>query len=459
MTYPFSSSTIRVMNPTKIIRMNPFSNLTSKHLIFLFLIVLGALMLPSCQTTPKKKVTAHSSRGSFQENIKGMVEIHTFDQYNRPGKKGFGFFIDRDLVITNLNWIKGSYKAKIAPPGTKDFRDVRGYTAYDHNLDLLLLKVKRNNPKHLNLSNNPSIPDSVYTLKRPSRNLYIRKGKIGPYHDQDSVSFREAPIAFKPGKPVFTLNHEVYGIVQERKVRDTIQKVVLPTQYITRLTGRQNTHPKSIWDLRTKTNKKYLSYKKIAGFRIKTTMGNIAIRLYNDTPTFRDNFIKLVSDHFYDSLLVHRVLKDFLIQTGAADSKYAKRDDVVGWQGPGYDLPTRIVPSRFHKRGAMAASKRPADRNPRNRSDGSQFYIISGRIFTHEELDDIEKEKGFKFTPSQRKIYTTVGGAPYLDGDYTVFGEVIRGMEIVDKIAAVKTYGENRPVNDIRIKTIEIIKK
>ena len=417
------------------------------------------MFLFSCQSTPKKKISSPTVKGSYQKNIKGMVEIHTFDQYNRPGKKGFGFFIDRDLVVTNLNWIKGAYKAKITPPGIKDFRDVRGFTAYNHNFDLLLLKVHRNNPNFLKAPNNSSTPDSIYTLKRASRNLYIRKGRVGLLHEEDSLSFREVPPTLLAGKPVFGFDHKLYGIIQERKVGDTIQKVILPNRYINRLKGQQSTYPKSIWDLRTKTNKQYISYQKVAGFRIKTTMGDIMIRLYNETPKFRDNFIKLVSDQFYDSLLIHRVLKDFLIQTGAADSKYAGKDDVVGWQGPGYDLPTQIVPARFHKRGAVAASKRPADRNPRNRSDGSQFYIISGRLFTHEELNDIEKEKGFKFTPSQREIYTTIGGAPYLDGDYTVFGEVINGMDVVDKIAAVKTYGENRPVDDIRIKTIEIIQK
>ncbi|PWE00949.1 peptidylprolyl isomerase [Marinilabilia rubra] len=428
--------------------------------LLIYLSVFALAIFEGCNSSGGGSSSQQSvPKGSYGENIKGMVEIHTFDHYNRAEKEGFGFFIDRDLVVTNLDWIKGAYKAKITPPGAKDFKDVRGYTVYDHNLNLVVLKVKRNNPNHLGTGGSMQQPDTLYTLKRPKRNLFVVKGKVDAYVDQDSVSFWPVPDDLRTGKPAFRLNHEFMGIVQERMMGDSLSTVVLSKKWIASLLKKQSDQPKSIYDLRTKTDKVYISHKKVSGFRIKTNMGNIVIRLYDETPGFRDNFIKLVSDQFYDSLLVHRVLKDFLIQTGAADSKYADKDDVVGWQGPGYNLPTNIIPSLYHKRGAIAASKLPADRNPGNRSDGSQFFIISGRVFTNEELDDIEEEKGFRFTPSQREVYTTAGGAPYLDGDYTVFGEVVSGMDVVDRIASVETYGEDRPVNDIRIKTIEIIRK
>jgi cyclophilin family peptidyl-prolyl cis-trans isomerase len=197
----------------------------------------------------------------------------------------------------------------------------------------------------------------------------------------------------------------------------------------------------------------------VSGFKINTTMGNFVIRLYDETPAYRDNFIKLVSDDFYDSLLVHRIIKDFLIQTGAADTRNAGRDDVVGWQGPGYSIPMKVVPGIFHRRGAISASKLPSERNPRNFSDGSQFFVVCGRLFTDKELDDLEKEKGIKFTSEQRTVYKTIGGAPYLDGDYTVFGEVVSGMEVVDKIAGLKVYNVDRPEVDVRIRNIEILKK
>ncbi len=427
------------------------------------LLILGLTIcgLPGCHggDSRQKKETMTLPKGSYQENIKGMVEIHAFDHYNRPLGKGFGFFVATDLVLTNLDWIKGAFKARIAAPGTQDFQDVIGYTAYDHNLNLVLLKVRRRNPNHLNYGGPDSFPDSVYTLLRASRKLYVKKSSAGRLLDLDSLSFCSVADDLEAGKPAFSLNHEFLGIVQQRLVEDTLRKVVLAKKWMGPLMSQASKQGHSLYDLRTKSNKVYLSHKKVAGFRIVTDKGNIVIRLYNETPLYRDNFIKLVSDGFYDSLLVHRVLKDFLIQTGAADSKFAGPDDVVGWQGPGYDLPTRIIPSLFHKRGAVSASKLPADRNPKNRSDGSQFFIISGRRFSSSEMDDIEKDKGFRFTPSQREIYASSGGAPYLDGDYTVFGEVVSGMEVVDRIASVETYAIDRPVKDIRVKTIEIIRK
>lgn len=429
-------------------------------LLLLAALSLSLIIFEGCAGNEKKQKKQNQiPKGSYQDNIKGMVEIQTYDHYNREEKKGFGFFVDRDRVVTNLEWLKGGYKAKIAPPGTKDFKDVSGYTVYDHNLNLVVLKVKRRNPNYLKINNSLNQPDSLYTLKRPSRTLLVKKGRAHDYKNLDSLGYWQVPSDMEPGKPAFRLNHEFMGIVQEREINDTLRKVVLSKKWIKNLLNQQNKSHESIYDLRTKSNKVYISHRKIEGFRINTNMGNIVIKLYDETPEFRDNFIKLVSDEFYDSLTVHRVLKDFLIQTGAADSKYAEKDDVVGWQGPGYNLKTNIVPSLYHKRGAVAASKLPSDRNPGNKSDGSQFFIISGRIFNNEELDEIEEEKKFSFTPSQREVYTTVGGAPYLDGDYTVFGEVVSGMEVVDKIAAVETYGENRPVKDIRIKTIDIIKK
>ncbi|MFW6350937.1 MAG: peptidylprolyl isomerase, partial [Bacteroidota bacterium] len=335
------------------------------------------ISLWSCNNSGSKKEGAQKevSHGSYQENIKGMVEIRTFDHYNRELKKGFGFFVDRDRVVTNLNWIKGAYKAEIAPVGTRDMKDVEGYTAYSHNLNLLVLKVKRNNSDHLKVRGSVNQPDTLYSLKRPNRKLFVVKAQSGTYQDLDSVGFWPVPDDMREGKPAFRLNHEFMGIVQKRTIDDSVKTVVLSKKWIAQLLKEQSKRPVSIYDLRTKTDKVYISHEKIAGFRIKTTMGDIVIRMHDETPLYRDNFIKLVSDQFYDSLQVHRVLKDFLIQMGAADSKYAKKDDVVGWKGPGYTLPTKIIPSLFHKRGAVSASKLPAERNPRNRSDGSQFFI------------------------------------------------------------------------------------
>ncbi len=377
--------------------------LFNSKLLGLFFLILIAWSCANTQQNNEQKSTS-APKGSYQDNIKGIVEIRTYDHYNREEKRGYGFFVERDIVITNLEWLKGAYKAKITPPGIKDFTRVRGYVAYDHNLNLVALKVQRKNPNYLKTEGTDSQPDSLYTLHRKSRNLFIQKGRAQNYIDLDSVGFWPVPSDLIPGRPAFRFNHQLSGIVQERQIDGENKHVVLSKEWFGKILENQKKRPRSIYDLRTKTDKVYISHKEVSGFRIKTTMGDITIKLYDETPEFRDNFIKLVSDQFYDSLLVHRVLKDFLIQTGAADSKYADKDDVVGWQGPGYNLETDIQPKLFHKRGAVAASKLPSDRNPGNKSDGSQFFIISGRVFTNEELDDIEEEKGFRFTPTQREV-------------------------------------------------------
>ncbi len=430
---------------------------------FFTLSVISFILLscnPAEKSSSKKKIRPATSYNlSYKSNVKAIVSIETFDHYSRRLKTGYGFYIAKDIVVTNLDLIKGCYKAKVTPMNTDDYTDVRGYIAYDFNTGLVLLKTQTKNLNYLNLKYAVAETDSVYCLYRKDRKLFIRQVALLPEINRDTISF--VPVTnsmMLSGKPVFTPDHRPYGILQYRIVNNENQLVELPAKWISPLVKKVKKHPEGLYNLSIKTDKVYPSYKTIKGFRIITNMGNIDIRLFNQTPKYRDNFIKLVSDHFYDSLLVHRVLKKFLIQTGAADTKYAKKDDVVGWQGPGYTLPMNIQPGLFHRRGAIAASKLPKDRNPKNRSDGSQFYIIAGRVFSTLELDDIEKEKGIRYTAKQREVYSTIGGASYLDGDYTVFGEVINGMRIVDKIADVKTYSVDRPVIDIRIKTVEIIR-
>ncbi len=427
-------------------------------LLLLSVFVLGCN--PGSKSNSKKKRKKVFVKASYDSNVKAIVSIETYDHYTRRLKSGYGFYITSDIVVTNLDLIKGCYKAKIAPMNTDDFTDIRGFVAYSFNYNLVLLKTQYKNLKHLKLKYSEAEADSIYSLFRKNKKLFIRKSGLLKEINRDTVSF--FPVtnkAMSAGKPAFAFNHMPFGILQKRKTDEGEQLCVLPSKWIEELQKKAKRNPSSLYDLRTKTNKVYPSYKKIKGFRIVTDMGNIEIRLFNETPKYRDNFIKLVSDHFYDSLLVHRVIRNFLIQTGAADTKYAKKDDVVGWQGPGYTLPMNIHPGIFHWRGAVAASKLPEGRNPKNRSDGSQFYIVSGRHFSDEELDEIEQEKGIKFTPKQREVYKNIGGAPHLDGDYTVFGEVTKGMDVVDRIANVKTYAVDRPVKDIRVKTIEIIWK
>jgi cyclophilin family peptidyl-prolyl cis-trans isomerase len=420
--------------------------------LFLLLFVFGC-GAPS----DKKEVFKPMAYGSYRSNVTAMVDIYTADHYTRRLKSGYGFYVAPDIVVAPLSLVKGAYRVKIAPTGTKQMFTVKGYTAYDLNRNLVALKVQRKNDdfiKRYRFSKEPS--DTLYTLFRKSRKLMVAKTKVDSLVQSDSVSYYAVEASLESGKPAFFLQHALAGMVLKSEGSPFR---VIDACWIDTLLAHQLKQYKPVIDLSGKTNKIYPSYTTIQGFRIVTERGAIVIRLYDDTPLYRDNFIKLVADQFYDSLLIHRVLKGFLIQTGAADTRYALPEDIVGWQGPGYTLPMKVIPGIFHKRGAVAASKLPDARNPRNTSDGSQFYIVSGRPFTNDELDDLEQEKGITYTAEQRRVYTTVGGAPYLDNDYTVFGEVVSGMSVVDKISMVPTNSDDRPVDDIRIIRVEMIRK
>lgn len=183
---------------------------------------------------------------------------------------------------------------------------------------------------------------------------------------------------------------------------------------------------------------------------VNTDKGAILIQLYNETPKHRDNFKKLVNEGYYDSLLFHRVIKNFMIQGGDPDSKQATDNALLGNGGPDYKIPAEIQAGLIHKKGALGAAR---DNNPAKQSSGSQFYIVEGRRYTDAGLDSLEKFRmnGVKFSAMQREQYTSVGGAPHLDGNYTVFGQVIDGIAAVDKIAAVRTNAQDRPIVNERM--------
>lgn len=247
---------------------------------------------------------------------------------------------------------------------------------------------------------------------------------------------------------------------------------------------------------------------------ITTPMGSVKLKLYKDTPLHSENFIKLAKQGFFDSTLFHRVIEGFMIQGGDPDSKGAKPGVELGNGGPGYDLPAEILLNHMHRRGVLAAARESDDVNPERKSSGSQFYIVQGKKFTEEGLVEVEKkqysiakqrifvnimnrpenlalrneflgadqkadsvrfkflldtlngmmdkeyalQKPFAISPEKREVYKTVGGAPHLDGSYTIFGEVIEGMEVVDKIAAVKRDENDRPLVDTPM-TITVVDK
>lgn len=244
--------------------------------------------------------------------------------------------------------------------------------------------------------------------------------------------------------------------------------------------------------------------------RFETTYGDFTVKLYSETPKHHDNFVKLVNEGFYNGVLFHRVIADFMIQAGDPDSKNAKSGASLGSGDMGYTIPAEFVyPTYFHKRGALSAARQGDDSNPLKASSGCQFYIVQGKTFTDRALDSIEasnkqklegklfqeivntkqdevkkyrlernqtkldalrdsiiavvktqleKNHTYKFTDKQRADYKTLGGAPHLDGDYTVFGEVIEGLDIVDKISKAKTGRNDRPVVDIKVIKAEVIK-
>jgi cyclophilin family peptidyl-prolyl cis-trans isomerase len=196
--------------------------------------------------------------------------------------------------------------------------------------------------------------------------------------------------------------------------------------------------------------------KKNAIVEIKTEYGTIVMKLYDETPLHRDNFLKLTSDSFFNGTLFHRVIKNFVIQGGDPDSRNAKPDVELGNGGPGYDIPAEFNPALYHKRGAVGAARESDSINPEKKSSGSQFYIAVGKVFTDVKLDSLEKKYNKKFTPQQREVYKTIGGTPHLDGRYTVFGEVTEGMDVVDKIAIVPTNKQDRPLKDLKM-TVRVV--
>jgi peptidylprolyl isomerase/peptidyl-prolyl cis-trans isomerase B (cyclophilin B) len=193
---------------------------------------------------------------------------------------------------------------------------------------------------------------------------------------------------------------------------------------------------------------------------IDTDFGKITVKLYNETPQHRDNFLKLVKERRYDGVLFHRVIKQFMIQAGDLTSVNAPEDKPLGGHDLGYTIPAEILyPKYFHKAGQLAAARQSDDTNPQRASSATQFYIVTGRHYTDYELDKVEKENGRTFTPEEREAYKTQGGAPHLDGAYTVFGEVVKGMNVVRKIELQETNANDRPRKNVKIKTIKILKR
>lgn len=203
-----------------------------------------------------------------------------------------------------------------------------------------------------------------------------------------------------------------------------------------------------------KTDKK-AAMEKVYYVQITTDFGTMKVKLYNETPLHRDNFVKLVSEGFYDSLLFHRVIKGFMIQGGDPQSKNAAAGQMLGSGDVGYRIPAEFNDSLYHKKGVLAAAR---DNNPEKASSGCQFYIVQGKPMIENELQMAERRSGKPMSEAKRNDYKTIGGSAWLDGEYTVFGEVIEGLDVIDKIAAVPCGPMDRPASDVRMKMVLVDK-
>lgn len=191
---------------------------------------------------------------------------------------------------------------------------------------------------------------------------------------------------------------------------------------------------------------------------ISTDLGEMKAVLYNETPLHKENFIKLAKEGYFDGCLFHRVIDGFMIQGGDPDSKTAKPGQMLGQGGPGYTIPAEFKQELIHKKGALAAARMADQVNPQKASSGSQFYIAQGKSYTENELNMLSSRMGKAFNKQQMEAYTTVGGVPFLDYEYTVFGEVVEGLEVIDKIATVEKDRRDRPVQDIKM-TIKVVEE
>lgn len=183
-------------------------------------------------------------------------------------------------------------------------------------------------------------------------------------------------------------------------------------------------------------------------------MGDIKVKLYDETPKHRDNFIKIIEDGTLEGTLFHRVIPNFMIQGGDPESKNAAPGQRLGTGTLGYRVDAEFNTKYIHKKGALAAAR---DNNPEKASSSVQFYLVTGKVSSDAELDQLEARKGFKYTPEQREIYKTIGGTAFLDQDYTVFGEIVEGLDVIDKIGAVATDGANRPNEDVKM-SVKVVK-
>ena len=441
--------------------------------LFYFLVIVFVLF--SCGQKEKKKddgsTSGISEQKSEDQNLNTdwdriRSSVIKFDSYdgNRILETGQGFFVSENLIVTMYSLVSKANKIVFTPLNENSKYKADKFVAIDRINDLIILycdTIKRT-PVELFRDTLPKSAKTMYISTTPNKMVQLFSGKVLNLATVKGTKlFRITNRINKSnfGMPIFVSNKQAIGIGFSAIESYEMQSFAIPADFISQLIEKQNKAPASLESLRSSTSSEIAAENsKIKGLVLETDAGNITIRLFNETPEYRDNFIKLAEENYFDSLLIHRVIKNFGIQSGAADSRYAEKGDNVGYKGPGYTIPAHFVTGLYHKRGMIGSPRKPDTKNERLRSDGSQFYIVSGRKYSDAELDELEKQNNYKFSAAQRQAYKTVGGAPHLDGSYTIFGEVVSGMDVVDQIVKVETDNQWRPLKDIRLKKVTILK-
>lgn len=435
-----------------------------------FVSILLIFILISCGKKEEKKAepaaqtqAARNQAGKEWEAVRGsIVKFDSFDG-DRILESGQGFFIDHNLIVTTYSLVKSATRIVFSPLNEDKKYTAQKFVAIDRINDLVILQCDSisRTPLELHLDSVPQSAKSMYILAESGQTVQLFTGKVlNRAKVKGSEVFRITNRVRKSffGMPVFLSNRKVLGTAYSAVENYEEQSFAIPADYIAELYKTRSKTASNLSSLSRVDERTAAENRNIKGLVLETSMGDITIRLFNETPEYRDNFIRLTKEKYFDGLLFHRVIAEFGIQSGAPDSRNAKKGDVIGYKGPGYTLPAHFLPTLYHKRGMIGSPRKPDTKNERLRSDGSQFYIVTGRKYHDKELDEIEKQNKYKFSAEQREFYKTIGGSPHLDGSYTIFGEVISGIEIADEIVKVETDKEWRPMNDIRIKRVRILK-
>ena len=444
----------------------------AKQILF---IVLAAVLFSSCgnkekkETTPQEKTILKSDaavdekQDIWNQLMRSIAKIDSYDG-DRILESGQGFFVGEDLLVTKYSLVNQATNVKVQPFDENRKYTARSFVAFDRINDLIILKVDSisREPIALQKDTLPNFAKSFYVAPKTGKTLQLFTGKVLNLANIRGTRLYRITNKIRTsqfGAPIFVSTGKAIGVAYSGTVNFELQSFAIPAEFIAAMLRKKSETPEPLEMLKNTSNEKIAAEnRKIKGLVLETDYGNITIKLFNETPEYRDNFIRLAKEHYFDSLLIHRVIADFGIQSGAADTRYAVPGANVGWKGPGYTIPAHIVPGLYHKRGMIGSPRKPDTENQRQRSDGSQFYIVSGRKYFDKGLDELEEINNYKFSAEQRQVYKTIGGAPHLDGSYTIFGQVTSGMDVVDKIVQVETDRRWRPLEDIRIKRVRILK-